>query len=105
MDCNLINCHSTDNDLVFLLASSNFNKGECMRSLLLDNQQLQPFGKFIGNKQIVRSSIYNPKENVLITAGEGGLLSIWTKVPKQTKSPESMKEKLKFKKPKDRKPY
>lgn len=92
-------------DSVFLLASSNYNKGECMRSLYLDNKDTKPWGNYVGNKQIVRTSIYNAKENVLITGGEGGLLSIWTKEQKQTKSPESLKEKSKFKRPRDVKPY
>lgn len=94
-----------DDDSIILLAGSNYNKGECMRSLTLANQQLIPCANFVDNKQIVRSSIFNSKDNVMITAGEGGLISVWTKTPKQTKTPETLKEKSKFKKPKDRKPY
>lgn len=94
-----------DDDSIFLLAGSNYNKGECMRSLTLTNRQLIPCGNFVSNKQIVRSSIFNSKDNVMITAGEGGLISVWTKTPRQTKTPETFKEKSKFKKPKDRKPY
>lgn len=94
-----------NDDSIFLLASSNYNNGECMRSLYLDNNNVKPWGNYVGNKQIVRSSIYNQKENILITGGEGGLLTIWTKEQSKTKSPESMKEKSKFKRPKDRRPY
>lgn len=67
-DCYLINCHSTSNDDIFLLAGSNFNAGECLRSLTVHKKTFKPRNNFIDNKQIIRCSVYNSKvnfENVL----------------------------------------
>lgn len=63
-ECYLINCHNTANDNgMFLLVGSNFNNGECLRSLTLDkdNGCFKPMTNFLKNKQIVRCSIFNAK--------------------------------------------
>lgn len=39
---------------------------------------LKPFTNFVGNKQIVRESLYDAKRDLLITGGESGIVSIWT---------------------------
>lgn len=62
-DCYLINCHSAINGDIFLLAGSNFNAGECLRSLTVHKQTLKPRNNFIDNKQIIRSSVFNAKVN------------------------------------------
>ncbi|XP_073812097.1 WD repeat-containing protein 89 [Musca autumnalis] len=77
-NCNLIDAHSTSDDRILLLTGSNFNKGEIMRSLTYQNKKLQPFANFDGNKQIVRESVYDANANVLITAGEGSIVTLWT---------------------------
>lgn len=49
-----------------------------MRSLMVQNKQLLPLVDFQGNKQIVRESVYEKNSNILITAGECGIITLWT---------------------------
>ncbi|XP_061393573.1 WD repeat-containing protein 89 [Musca vetustissima] len=77
-NCNLIDAHSTSDGGILLLTGSNLNKGEIMRSLAYQNKKLLPFANFDGNKQIVRESVYDANTNVLITAGEGSIVTLWT---------------------------
>lgn len=59
-DCYLINCHTTSSHEIVLLTGSNFNSGECFRSLMLhDAKEFIPQNNFMGNKQIIRCSVYN----------------------------------------------
>lgn len=61
-DCYLINCHTMSNGEIALLAGSNYNNGECLRSLKLRKQsKFRQLNNFIDNKQIIRCSVYNPK--------------------------------------------
>ncbi|XP_058456197.1 WD repeat-containing protein 89 isoform X2 [Malaya genurostris] len=76
IDCNLIETHN-DSSGFFLLAGSNYNSGECLRSLRYDSKCFTPHINFMHNKQIVRASVYNEKERCLITTGEGGLITVW----------------------------
>lgn len=62
-DCYLINCHNAANDDIFLLAGSNSNAGQCLRSLTVQGKKLKPRNNFIDNKQIVRCSVFNAKVN------------------------------------------
>lgn len=61
MDCTLINCHTTIDNEILLLASSNYEKGKCLRSLVYRKDALVPSTDFVGNKQIVRTSVFNKK--------------------------------------------
>ncbi|XP_055624240.1 WD repeat-containing protein 89 [Toxorhynchites rutilus septentrionalis] len=76
IDCNVVNIHNSGSSFI-LLAGSNYNRGECLRSLKYDNKSFQPHQNFLNNRQIIRDSIYNEKENFLITTGEGGLITMW----------------------------
>lgn len=60
-ECYLINCHTTNQGDVLLVAGSNYNKGECLRTLTLSGKELQPRNTLSDNKQIVRCSAYNEK--------------------------------------------
>ncbi|XP_030560102.1 WD repeat-containing protein 89 [Drosophila novamexicana] len=76
---NLINAHNLEDDGVFLLAGTNFNRGEVLRSVTAPAKDtLKPLTNFVGNKQIVRESLYDAKRDLLITGGESGIISIWT---------------------------
>lgn len=61
MDCCLIDCHNTMDNEILLLAGSNYEKGKCLRSLVHRNETLVPSTDFVGNKQIVRTSLFNKK--------------------------------------------
>lgn len=47
------------NNEIFVLAGSNYNKGDCLRSLKFDNKSLIPLTNFEGNRQIIRTSLYD----------------------------------------------
>uniref|UniRef100_A0A0A1WUE4 WD repeat-containing protein 89 n=1 Tax=Zeugodacus cucurbitae TaxID=28588 RepID=A0A0A1WUE4_ZEUCU len=76
-NCNVVNAHSTANGDLFLLAGTNHIKGEVLRTLRF-NKSLLPMADFIGNKQIVRSSIFEKKSGTLVTGGESGFVTLWT---------------------------
>jgi len=78
MHCSLINCHNTKDNEILLLAGSNFDKGKCLRSLVFRNKSLVPSTDFVGNKQIVRTSVFNKKTDTIITGGENGLITVWS---------------------------
>lgn len=60
-DCYVINSHTDLNGDSFLLAGSNFDSGQCLRSLTIQDSSLVPRNNLIDNKQIVRCSIFNAK--------------------------------------------
>lgn len=66
-----------------------------MRSLLVQNKQLLPGVDFQGNKQIVRESVFDANSNVLITAGESGIVSLWTPQSSTNTSNSNLKAKKK----------
>lgn len=96
-DCNLVSCHNSLDIGVFLLATSNFNKGEIVRSVQLQGKKLLPHGLFDGNKQIIRESIYDPKSNLLVTGGESGIVTLWSQTPTEQPSKSTGPNKLKAK--------
>uniref|UniRef100_A0A2C9GR03 WD repeat-containing protein 89 n=1 Tax=Anopheles arabiensis TaxID=7173 RepID=A0A2C9GR03_ANOAR len=78
IDCNVVGTHNYGNGSFFVLAGSNFNRGkDCLRTLRYDNKTLLPDRSFGGNKQIVRASVYNEKDQYLIATGECGLITLW----------------------------
>uniref|UniRef100_A0A182JRH5 WD repeat-containing protein 89 n=1 Tax=Anopheles christyi TaxID=43041 RepID=A0A182JRH5_9DIPT len=78
IDCNVVGTHNLSNGSFFVLAGSNFNRGkDCLRTLRYDNKCLLPDRSFSDNKQIVRASVYNEKDQYLIATGECGLITLW----------------------------
>ena len=79
-----------------------------MRSCIFKNGQLVPYANFERNGQIVRESILDAKTNVLITAGEAGIVTLWTPLSWQTASTSSSSSsdlKMKSKKSNRATPY
>ncbi|TDG47720.1 hypothetical protein AWZ03_005864 [Drosophila navojoa] len=77
---------------LFLLAGTNFNKGEILRSVIAPAKGLlTPFTNFVGNKQIVRESLYDAKRDLLVTGGESGIISVWTSDAGNVKSFNNLK--------------
>lgn len=61
-ECYLANCHTASNGDIFLLAGSySKSSGGCLRSLTVNDKELKPRSNFNENKQLVRSSVFNPK--------------------------------------------
>lgn len=77
IDCNLVDCYNYGTDEMMFLATSNFNKGECVRSMKFSTDSIEPIGNFTGNSQIIRASLYNEKDNVFFTFGENAIISVW----------------------------
>lgn len=77
IDCNLIDCYNYGSDEMMFLATSNYNKGECLRSMKFNDKSIEPISNFSGNSQIIRASLFNEKENTFFTFGEGAIISIW----------------------------
>lgn len=50
---------------------------ECLRSLNLVGDKLQPAVDFVRNQQIVRTSLYDAAHKYLFTAGESGIIHFW----------------------------
>lgn len=77
IDCNLVDCYNYGTDEMMCLTTSNYNKGECLRSIKFDDKSLSPVGNFSGNSQIIRASLFNEEENVFFTFGENAIISVW----------------------------
>lgn len=60
-DCYLIDCHTDSVQDIFVLAGSNFNNGECLRSLTVTGDSLRQRNNFVNNRQIVRCSVFNSR--------------------------------------------
>lgn len=104
-DCYLINCHETMDGQSFLLAGSQFNAGECMRSLTIDGKLFKTRSNFIDNKQIIRCSVFSAKDNILVTAGEGGIVTVWQNRESSNSDCHALKEMVKTKEKRKSKPY
>jgi WD40 repeat protein len=71
--------HGTANeDEVMLVGGSNVNKGEYLKTMTFSNGKLKPSATFENNKQLVRCSSYDALSETFITAGESGIISVWT---------------------------
>lgn len=130
-DCYLVNSHTTASGDLFLLAGSNFNNGECLRSLTFNQNTFDARTDFSNNvKQIVRCSLFDAKvdyldalfpqifyyqllnfffvptqNDTLITAGEGGIITVWESKQSALNVSSGLKMDKKHNKHKDRKPY
>ncbi|KAI5741756.1 hypothetical protein M8J76_016803 [Diaphorina citri] len=76
--CYLINTHQVKNKTI-LLTGSNYGKADCLRSVELcaDKKTLLPHSQFLGNKQIVRCSSVHDELDIILTAGEAGIVTVW----------------------------
>ncbi|EDW05479.1 WD repeat-containing protein 89 [Drosophila mojavensis] len=102
---NLINAHTMLDKGLFLLAGTNFHRGEVLRSVIAPAKGLlKPFTNYVGNKQVVRESLYDAKRDLLITSGETGLISIWTSDASDVKSNDNLR-KMRFAKSRKSTPY
>lgn len=104
VDCNLIDCYNYGSDEMIVLATSNYNQGECVRSMKFSQDSLVPVGNFTSNSQIIRASLFNEKENLFYTFGERSNISVWKErahdeavSSRNLKDESSMKKKLKKK--------
>lgn len=60
-ECYLVNSHTVNQEDILLIAGSNYNKGECLRTMILAGKDFIPRSNLENNKQIVRCSAYDAK--------------------------------------------
>lgn len=65
------------NDEIIIFGGSNAGKGGYLRSMTF-KEKLKPWARFHENKQVVRCSSYDSKNNVFVTGGESGIISTWS---------------------------
>ncbi|KAH8299872.1 hypothetical protein KR044_007111, partial [Drosophila immigrans] len=103
---NLINAHNQADGSVFLLAGTNHNRGEVLRSVSVPARKtMVPLTNFVGNKQIVRDSLYDAKNNLLVTGGESGIITVWTSDSSNNRTSSNLKSKSKAAKTHKKNPY
>ncbi|XP_045452461.1 WD repeat-containing protein 89 [Melitaea cinxia] len=76
-DCYLVDTF-TSADKMVILAGSYGGDGNVLRSVTETGKKLQPTSNFTSNKQVVRCCAYDEERDILVTAGESGLVSVWT---------------------------
>ncbi|KAJ8718221.1 hypothetical protein PYW07_006151 [Mythimna separata] len=77
-DCYLVDTYTSADDTPVLLAGSYEGNGQVLRSVTIADKKLQPSTSFADNKQVVRCSWYDKDRDILVTAGEGGIISAWS---------------------------
>ncbi|KAJ0173894.1 hypothetical protein K1T71_010040 [Dendrolimus kikuchii] len=77
-DCYLVDAFMSIDDTAVLLAGSYSENSNILRSVTITEKKLQPRTDFKGNKQIVRCCWYDKDRDILITAGESGIISVWS---------------------------
>ncbi|KAI5631417.1 hypothetical protein NE865_15868 [Phthorimaea operculella] len=78
-DCYLVDTFLSADNTPTLLAGSNGGKGDVLRSVTIQDKKLLPCTNFTENKQIVRCCWYEKDRDLLVTAGESGLISVWSR--------------------------
>lgn len=97
IDCNLIDCYDIGDEMMFL-GTSNYNKGECLRSLKFNDTSLTPLADFKGNSQIIRASLFDETKNVYMTFGEKAIISVWSEGSAAQSTSQNLKDESSVKK-------
>ncbi|KAK6630663.1 hypothetical protein RUM43_014648 [Polyplax serrata] len=104
-DSYVVDIHQKSNDNLFLIAGSAGGKGECLKVLEIEKNKVTTTTEFVGNRQIVRTSTYNPLTKMLCTAGESGYISVWKPGEPSEKSNSGPKKVSKARNKHKSKPY
>ncbi|XP_049877243.1 WD repeat-containing protein 89 [Pectinophora gossypiella] len=78
-DCYLVDTYTPAGGTPTLLAGSYGGNGDVLRSVSITEKKLQPCTDFRENKQTVRCCWYEKDRDLLVTAGESGLISVWSR--------------------------
>lgn len=92
IDCNIVDCFDIGEDEMMFLATSNYQKGSCLRSLNFNQEKLTPLADLNGNSQIIRTSLFDEKKNVYFTFGESAIISIWREGEGDASAAQNLKE-------------
>jgi WD repeat-containing protein 89 len=100
IDCHVVDTFNVGSEMMFL-ATSNYNKGECLRSVKFNETKMSPLANLCGNSQIIRSSLYDENRNIYLTFGENAIITVWSEgehVQASNKSTINLKEDSSLKK-------
>ncbi|XP_073953130.1 WD repeat-containing protein 89 [Choristoneura fumiferana] len=76
-DCYVVDTYRSADGECVVLAGSHAGNGNVLRSVTATSKKLQPTTNFAANKQTVCCCSYNKERELLVTAGESGLVSVW----------------------------
>ncbi|CAG9137073.1 unnamed protein product [Plutella xylostella] len=80
-DCYLVDAFTARDGAHVLLAGSYGGDGSCLRSVSLGDKKLRARTALRGNTQTVSCSWYQQDKDILVTTGEGGVISVWARPP------------------------
>ncbi|KAL0869488.1 hypothetical protein ABMA27_005773 [Loxostege sticticalis] len=89
-DCYLVDIYKSIDDTPVLLAGSNAGNGDVLRSVAITEKKLQPCTNFTQNKQIVRCCWYEKDRDILVTTGEAGVISAWSRAAAADRDPHKL---------------
>ncbi|KAG8228956.1 hypothetical protein J437_LFUL007707, partial [Ladona fulva] len=78
-DCYIVDVFKDESNEGETLILCGSTKSECLRLLRLKDDALEPWACLQGNRQMVRCCWANQKDGLLVTGGEGGIISFWKK--------------------------
>lgn len=88
--------YAASSDDAVILSGSNVGKGDYLKLAKLADGELNPYATFEKNKQLVRCSCYDARQDKFITAGESGIISVWH-VEESSDNEICLKERTKMK--------
>ncbi|OWR41806.1 putative WD-repeat protein YNL035C [Danaus plexippus plexippus] len=77
-DCYLVDMFTSRDKSTVILTGSYSGEGNLLRSATAEDKKLRLSCNFIKNKQVVRCLGYDAERDILITAGESGLVTVWS---------------------------
>ncbi|XP_048483679.1 WD repeat-containing protein 89 [Plutella xylostella] len=86
-DCYLVDAFTAQDGSHVLLAGSYGGDGSCLRSVSLGDKKLRARTALRGNTQTVSCSWYQQDKDILVTTGEGGVISVWARPPSPAPAP------------------
>ncbi|KPI94506.1 WD repeat-containing protein 89 [Papilio xuthus] len=83
-DCYLVDTVTSVGGRPVLLAGSYGGEEKTLRALVVAGGRLLPYANFARNRQLVRCCHHDQARDLLVTAGESGIVSVWRGVPDHT---------------------
>lgn len=85
--------HPVNENEITIIAGSNANKGNHLKSLVYSDSEIHPSANFENNKQLIRCTSYDKTNDMFVTAGESGIITVWI-INDQSNGKIDMKERV-----------